>query len=95
MKEKACQQMRFTDWFWKALSPNSLSVLLARTKKRGMFVYQKLKHFAVTHSLDFYQDELDPVEHSKERWWWGKKSWTSKISKKATIYYESKFLGVL
>ena len=37
-----------------------------------MFVYEKLKHFAVTHSLDFYQDELDPVEHSKERWWRGK-----------------------
>ena len=30
MKEKACQQMRLTDWFWEALSPNGLSVLLAR-----------------------------------------------------------------
>ena len=33
MKEKACQQMRFTDWFWKVLSPNGLSVLLAWRKK--------------------------------------------------------------
>ena len=24
-----------------------------------MFVYEKLKHFAVTHSLNSYQDELD------------------------------------
>ena len=34
MKEKACQQMSFTDWFWKVSSPNGLSVLLARRKKR-------------------------------------------------------------
>ena len=33
MKEKACQQMRFTDWFWDVSSPNGLSVLLARGKK--------------------------------------------------------------
>ena len=33
MKEKACQQMSFTDWFWKVSSPNGLSVLLARRKK--------------------------------------------------------------
>ena len=33
---------------------------------------------AVTHSLNFYQDELDPAKHTKERWWKGKKSWTSK-----------------
>ena len=33
MKEKACQQMSFTDWFWKVSSPNSLSVLLTRRKK--------------------------------------------------------------
>ena len=33
MKEKACQQMSFTDWFWKVSSPNCLSVLLARRKK--------------------------------------------------------------
>ena len=28
---------------------------------------RKLKHFAVKHSLNFYQDELDPAEHTKER----------------------------
>ena len=33
MKEKACQQMSFTDWFWKVWSPNGLSVLLTRRKK--------------------------------------------------------------
>ena len=33
MKGKACQQMRFTDWFWDVSSPNGLSVLLARWKK--------------------------------------------------------------
>ena len=33
MKEKACQQMSFTDWFCKVSSPNGLSVLLARRKK--------------------------------------------------------------
>ena len=32
MKEKACQQMSFTDWFWKVLSPNGLSVLLAEER---------------------------------------------------------------
>ena len=32
-----------------------------------MFVEEKLKHFAVTHSLNFYQDELDPAERTKER----------------------------
>ena len=42
------------------------------------------KHFAVTHSLNFYQDELDPAEHTKECLWRGKKSRTSKIYKKAT-----------
>ena len=21
------------------------------------------------HSLNFYQDQLDPAEHTKERWW--------------------------
>ena len=26
------------------------------------------------HSLNIYQDELDPTEHTKERWWRGKKS---------------------
>ena len=36
--EKACQQMRFTDWFWKVLSPNGLSVLLARRKKRKIMI---------------------------------------------------------
>jgi len=25
-------------------------------------------HSSVTHSLNFYQDELDPAEHTKERW---------------------------
>ena len=34
----------------------------------------KLKHFAVTHSLNFYQGELDPAEHTKEHWWHGKKN---------------------
>ena len=29
---------------------------------------------AVMHSLNFYQDELDPAEHTKARWWQGKKS---------------------
>ena len=33
MKEKACQQMSFTDWFWKVSSPKGLSVLLTRRKK--------------------------------------------------------------
>ena len=26
---------------------------------------KKIKHFALTHSLNFYQDELDPAEHKK------------------------------
>ena len=33
MKEKACHQMNFTDWFWKVSSPNGLSVLLTRREK--------------------------------------------------------------
>ena len=33
MKEKACQQMSFTDWFLKVSSPNGLSVILTRRKK--------------------------------------------------------------
>ena len=33
MKERACQQTSFTDWFWKVSSPNGLSVLLPRRKK--------------------------------------------------------------
>ena len=33
MKERACQKMRFTDWFWKVSSPNGLLGLLARRKK--------------------------------------------------------------
>ena len=33
MKEKACQQMSFTNWFWTVKSPNGLSVLLTRRKK--------------------------------------------------------------
>ena len=33
MKKKVCQQMSFTDWFWKVSSRNDLSVLLARRKK--------------------------------------------------------------
>ena len=33
MKEKARQQMSFTDWFWQVSSPNGLSILLARRKK--------------------------------------------------------------
>ena len=32
MKEKACQQMSFTDWFWKVSSPNGLSGLLSDGK---------------------------------------------------------------
>ena len=32
-KEKACQQMSFTDWFWKVSSPNGSSVLLAKRKE--------------------------------------------------------------
>ena len=32
MKEKARQQMSFTDWFWKVSSPNGLSVLLSDGK---------------------------------------------------------------
>ena len=33
MKERACQEMSFADWFWKVSSPNGLLGLLARRKK--------------------------------------------------------------
>ena len=32
---------------------------------------RKIKTLCVTHYLNFYQD---PAEHTKERWWGGKKS---------------------
>ena len=37
MKEKACQQMSFDDWFWKVSSPNGLSVLPTRRKKEKQY----------------------------------------------------------
>ena len=33
MKEKACQQMSFTDWFWKVSSPNGLTILEKKERK--------------------------------------------------------------
>ena len=74
MKEKACQQMSLLTLSEKHYRPTACRFYWAEQRNDAMFVYEKLKHFAVTHSLDFYQDELDPVEHSKERWWRGKKS---------------------
>ena len=63
MKEKACQQMKFTDWFWKALSPNGLSVLLARRKKRKtMLPVSTAKYLKTRRSLveDFFLPVIKP-----------------------------------
>ena len=47
---------------------NYLNVAALRNCQCNVCLLEKLKHFAVTHSLNFYQDELDPAEHTKERW---------------------------
>ena len=39
--------------------------VVALRNVNAMFVCEKLKHFA--NSLNFYWDELDPAEHTKER----------------------------
>ena len=44
---------------------------------------KKNKNTFPSHTL--WWDDLDPAEHTKERWWRGKKSLTSKIRKKETI----------
>ena len=46
----------------------------------------KIKTLCRDALLNFYQDKLDPAEHTKEHWWQGKKSWTSQICKKATFF---------